>query len=153
MLSDLKKGYYCLYVDLKTTNSHFFIEKSFDINQAIKYMNKMKYSPKLITVLCVLAIVICTQLRSKNGQITKEWEIDFLDDFQRFNPENWQDQEIWVNNETHCYVPNNEFDTREVGNETLKIKVINIGVKRPCDNLDKQGKQHPDTEYVAGRIA
>jgi len=116
-------------------------------------MNKMKYSPKLITVLCVLAIVSCTQLRSKNGQITKEWEIDFLDDFERFNPENWQDQEIWVNNETHCYVPNNEFDTREVGNETLKIKVINIGVKRPCDNLDKQGKQHPDTEYVAGRIA
>jgi len=44
-------------------------------------MNKMKYSPKLITVLCVLAIVSCTQLRSKNGQITKEWEIDFLDDF------------------------------------------------------------------------
>lgn len=116
MLADLKKVYYCLYVDLKITNAHFFIEKSFDINQAIKYMNKMKYSPKLITVLCVLAIVSCTQLRSKNGQITKEWEIDFLDDFQRFNPENWQDQEIWVNNETHCYVPNNEFDTREVGN-------------------------------------
>ena len=113
----------------------------------------MKYNTKLITVLCVLAIVSCTQVRSKNEQITKEWEIDFLDNFDRFNPENWQDQGIWVNNETHCYVPNNEFDTREVSNGTLKIKVINIGAKRPCDNLDKHGKQHPDSEYVAGRIA
>jgi beta-glucanase (GH16 family) len=116
-------------------------------------MNKMKYSLKFITVLCLLAIVSCTQLRSKNGKITKEWEIDFLDDFEHFNPDNWQDQRIWVNNETHCYVPNNQFDTREVSNGTLKIKVINIGAKRPCDNLDKYGKQHPDTEYVAGRIA
>ena len=32
MLADLKKVYYCLYVDLKITNAHFFIEKSFDIN-------------------------------------------------------------------------------------------------------------------------
>lgn len=38
-------------------------------------------------------------------------------------------------------------------NGTLKIKVINIENKIVCDNLDKFGKQHPDTEYVAGRIA
>ncbi|AGH46749.1 glycosyl hydrolase [Paraglaciecola psychrophila 170] len=25
--------------------------------------------------------------------------------------------------------------------------------KRPCDNLNKQGQQHHDTQYVAGRIA
>jgi len=28
-----------------------------------------------------------------------------------------------------------------------------IGEKCGCDNLDKHGNQHPDTEYVAGRIA
>lgn len=80
------------------------------------------------------------------------WKVDFLDEFDTFNTANWQDQRIWVNNETHCYVPDNEFGTREVGNGTLKLKVVNIDEKRSCDNLDKFGKQHPDTEYVAGRI-
>lgn len=80
------------------------------------------------------------------------WEVDFLDEFDTFNPENWQDQPIWVNNETHCYVPNGEFGTREVSNGTLKLKVVKLNEKRNCDNLDKHGKQHPDTEYVAGRI-
>lgn len=116
-------------------------------------MNKMKYSPKLITALWLLLLGNCTQLPEKNQKTAGEWKIDFLDDFERFNPDNWQDQRIWVNNETHCYVPNNEFDTREVSNGTLKIKVINLGEKRPCDNIDKHGNQHPNTEYVAGRIA
>lgn len=30
--------------------------------------------------------------------------------------------------------------------------MVNIGEKISCDNLDKLGKQHPDTQYVAGRI-
>lgn len=80
------------------------------------------------------------------------WEVDFSDNFNTFNPDNWQDQRIWVNNETHCYVPDNEFETREVSDGTLKLRVVNIGEKRSCDNLDKHGNQHPDTEYVAGRI-
>lgn len=86
---------------------------------------------------------------------TKEppvWTVDFLDDFKTFNAENWQDQRIWVNNETHCYVPDNEFNTREVSNGTIKLKVVDTGEKRPCDNFDKHGKQHPETQYVAGRI-
>jgi beta-glucanase (GH16 family) len=116
-------------------------------------MNKMKYSTKLITALWLLLLGSCTQLSEKNQKTAGEWKIDFLDDFERFNPDNWQDQRIWVNNETHCYVSNNEFDTREVSNGTLKIKVINLGEKRPCDNIDKHGNQHPNTEYVAGRIA
>ncbi|KRP29780.1 MAG: glycosyl hydrolase [Cryomorphaceae bacterium BACL22 MAG-120619-bin32] len=82
-----------------------------------------------------------------------EWEIDFLDNFDTFNTDNWQDQRIWVNNETHCYVPDNEFGTREVSNGTLKLKVVKIDKKYDCDNLDKHGKKHPETEYVAGRIA
>lgn len=83
---------------------------------------------------------------------TKNWEVDFYDDFETFNPENWQDQRIWVNNENHCYVPDNEFGTREVSDGTLKLKVVNTGEKRPCDNMDKHGNKHPDTEYAAGRI-
>lgn len=87
------------------------------------------------------------------GAIVNGWQVDFLDEFDRFNPENWQDQMIWVNNEDQCYVPDNQFNTREVSNGTLKIRVIDLGEKRPCDNLNKQGQPHHDTQYVAGRIA
>uniref|UniRef100_UPI0040488BC1 glycoside hydrolase family 16 protein n=1 Tax=Mariniflexile sp. TaxID=1979402 RepID=UPI0040488BC1 len=111
-------------------------------------------------LLCFLLIGILA-IACKNGkkeysnkiETSTGWNVDFLDDFNTFNPDNWQDQRIWVNDETHCYVPDGEFGTREVSNGTLKLKVVNIGEKRPCDNFDKQGKQHPDTEYVAGRIA
>lgn len=82
-----------------------------------------------------------------------EWNIDFFDDFDSFNPDNWQDQRIWVNNEKQCYVPDNQYETREVSDGTLKIKIINIGEKIECDNMDKHGNQHPETYYVAGRIA
>ena len=103
-------------------------------------------------VSCILFIQFnsCKDISSAESNV---WEVDFFDDFKKFNTNNWQDQRIWVNNETHCYVPDNEFNTREVSNGTLKLRVVNIGKKRPCDNFDKQGKQHPDTEYVAGRIA
>jgi beta-glucanase (GH16 family) len=81
------------------------------------------------------------------------WEVDFIDDFDTFNLENWQDQRIWVNNEKQCYVPNGDYNTREVSEGTLKIRVVNLGDEIECDNLDKFGKQHPQTPYVAGRIA
>jgi beta-glucanase (GH16 family) len=80
------------------------------------------------------------------------WKVDFVDNFDAFNADNWQDQRIWVNNETHCYMPDGEFGTRVVSEGSLKLKVINTGKKSPCDNLDKNGKQHPETQYVAGRI-
>lgn len=95
----------------------------------------------------------------KNAETSKKevsnniWEIDFLDNFDTFNPENWQDQRIWVNNETQCYVPDGKFNTREVSEGSLKLKVINVGEVQSCDNLDKHGTQHPDTQYMAGRIA
>jgi beta-glucanase (GH16 family) len=81
------------------------------------------------------------------------WEVDFIDEFNTFNLENWQDQRIWVNNEKQCYVPNGDYNTREVSEGTLKIRVVNLGDEIECDNLDKFGKQHPQTTYVAGRIA
>ena len=127
-------------------------------------MIKTHYFGLLSLVLIVTSLCSCKSndkedsketLETTMGEkeATKVWEIDFLDDFDTFNPDNWQDQRIWVNNETHCYVPDNEFGTREVSDGSLKIKVVNLGEKVSCDNIDKHGKQHPETQYVAGRIA
>ncbi len=84
----------------------------------------------------------------EEAEIKKEsdWEVDFFDDFETFNPENWQDQRIWVN------VPDNMYNTREVSDSSIKLKVVNIGELIDCDNFDKHGNQHPKTQYVAGRI-
>ena len=105
-------------------------------------------------------IAIALLLSGCSGEIDVEeaasdsgWKIDFFDGFETFNTDNWQDQMIWVNGEHQCYVPDNQFNTREVSHGTLKLRVIDLGEKRPCDNMDKHGKQHPDTRYVAGRIA
>ena len=112
----------------------------------------MKYGIYTMIAICLLS---CIKENKGDTHIVEDtvWEIDFLDNFDTFNSDNWQDQRIWVNNETHCYVPDNEFGTREVSDGTLKLKVVNIGKKRPCDNFDKHGNQHPETQYVAGRIA
>lgn len=80
------------------------------------------------------------------------WRTDFLDDFTAFDPENWQDQMIWVNNEGQCYVPDGAERTREVSDGTLKLRVVNVGEQRDCANMSKFGDKHPDTEYLAGRI-
>ena len=80
-------------------------------------------------------------------------QVNFFDDFDSFNEDNWQDQILWVNDEDQCYLRNGELNTREVSDGTLKLRVINVGEPRPCDNLNKSGEQHPDTPYVAGRIA
>jgi beta-glucanase (GH16 family) len=85
--------------------------------------------------------------------VVSGWQLNFIDEFDTFNPENWQDQMLWVNNEDQCYVPDNQFNTREVSDGTLKLRVIDLGEKRPCDNINKQGQPHHDTQYVAGRIA
>ncbi|MCI4650263.1 MAG: glycoside hydrolase family 16 protein [Phaeodactylibacter sp.] len=115
---------------------------------------------RLISTMALLVLVqlvfSCQESSPKNNTAQDmsddTWEVDFQDDFETFNPDNWQDQRIWVNNENQCYVPDGEFGTREVSNGTLKLKVVNIGEQRPCDNFDKHGNQHPPTEYVAGRI-
>jgi len=113
----------------------------------------MRISNFFIYLISFTTFIQFNSCKDTTAPSSEIWEVDFFDDFKKFDTNNWQDQRIWVNDETHCYVPDNEFNTREVSNGTLKLRVVNIGKKRPCDNFDKQGKQHPDTEYVAGRIA
>jgi len=103
--------------------------------------------------LTLLGTAGCNMARQPVASSGAAWSIDFFDDFERFNTDNWQDQRIWVNAEDQCYVPDNQFNTRQVTDGTLKLRVVDLGEKRPCDNLDKFGQQHPDTQYVAGRIA
>ena len=116
----------------------------------------MKWNPAIVSIILLLMTTSCKEGNKKSNipqPSSDAWEIDFFDDFETFNEENWQDQMIWVNNEDQCYVPNGEFNTREVSNGTLKLRVVDLGEKRPCDNLDvKTGAKHPDTRYVAGRI-
>jgi hypothetical protein len=81
------------------------------------------------------------------------WVQDFWDGFDSYNTSNWQDEQVWVNNEDQCYVPNNEWGTREVSNGTIKFRVVDTGdPNRNCNNWDKFGAKHPNTRYVAGRI-
>ncbi len=82
-----------------------------------------------------------------------EWQTNFFDDFDTFNAENWQDQRLWVNNEDQCYVPDGQHNTREVSDGTIKLRVVKLDKEVECDNVDKFGKVHPPTKYVAGRIA
>jgi beta-glucanase (GH16 family) len=81
------------------------------------------------------------------------WETDFLDDFDRFDPEHWQDQLLWVNDEQQCYVRDGLHNTREVSGGTLKLRVVDLGSPTACDeNRAKDGTPHPPTPYVAGRL-
>lgn len=112
----------------------------------------MKKIKILLIIIITLAVSSC--FKSNNKEKTSNiWKVDFFDDFDNFNNENWQDQRIWVNNEKQCYVPDGNFGTRKVEDGLLNLKVINIGEEYDCDNLDKFGNKHPKTNYVAGRIA
>lgn len=108
-----------------------------------------------IGAIALLFLVIgCANNDKKTTETEEEktWKVDFLDDFDTFNPENWQDQRIWVNNEKQCYVPDGEYGTREVSDGTLKIKVVKLEDEFPCKSVDKHGNKQPNTKYVAGRI-
>lgn len=80
------------------------------------------------------------------------WEVDFFDDFDRFDLDHWQDQLLWVNDEDQCFVRDGAHGTREVSEGTLKLRVVDLGEPVACDNLSKFGDPHPPTPYVAGRI-
>jgi beta-glucanase (GH16 family) len=104
-----------------------------------------------------LVLLTLTTLPVGSGALADDpaavWEVDFFDDFDTFNHEYWHDQLLWVNNEDQCYVREGQFDTREVSEGTLKLRVVDLGEPRICFNWDKKGIQHPPTRYMAGRIA
>ena len=114
----------------------------------------MKFNLPILPILPLALMVSACSMHvpDKSEKVTEGWHTSFFDDFDTFNTDNWQDQMIWVNNEEQCYVPDGEYGTREVSDGSLKIKVVNVGEKKTCTNLDKFGKQHPDTQYLAGRI-
>lgn len=117
----------------------------------------MRRISTIATIILLPLIFGCNENNKKSNttqeESTSQWQTDFFDDFDTFNEENWQDQMIWVNNEDQCYVPDGQHNTREVSNGTLKLRVVDLGEKRPCDNLDvKSGATHPPTQYVSGRI-
>lgn len=113
----------------------------------------MKLNRKLGVVLLVFLSVPLTAKPDNHLNNEAVWQTLFIDDFNRFETSNWQDQRLWVNNEDQCYVPDGEHNTREVSNGTLKLRVVKLEQAIACDNVDKHGKQHPPTQYVAGRIA
>jgi beta-glucanase (GH16 family) len=121
-------------------------------------MNALIDTPKMVVLVLALGLSSCSvdseqEQSSLATGSSKAWNIDFFDDFNSFDENNWQDQMIWVNDEKQCYVPDNQHNTREVIDGTLKVRVVDLGEPRPCDNMDKHGNKHPDTQYVAGRIA
>ncbi len=112
----------------------------------------MKSMPQF-SVLLLLPLLAACGAGDTEESASAVWHEDFFDDFDSFDDDNWQDQILWVNNEDQCYLRDGELNTREVSEGTLKLRVINVGETRPCDNMTKSGEQHPDTPYVAGRIA
>ena len=105
-----------------------------------------------ITALSVLFLAGAAADENPHEDHAPEWRVDFRDDFESFNPANWQDQLLWVNDEDQCYVRGGQHGTREVSDGTLKLRVVDLGQEVPCDNRDKEGNRHPDTRYVASRI-
>ena len=107
-------------------------------------------------ILSAVALSACSQQTEQQTVETppkEQWETVFFDDFDTFDTNNWRDQILWVNDEDQCYVRDGAHGTREVSDGTLKLRVVDLGEKQPCDNMDKFGKQHPDTQYVAGRVS
>jgi beta-glucanase (GH16 family) len=117
---------------------------------------------KLIVAIIASTLLVSGCAKDQSGQAeapigaeakVKRWQTVFFDDFDTFNSDNWRDQILWVNGEDQCYVRDGQHGTREVSDGTLKLRVVDLGEKQPCDNMDKFGKQHADTQFVAGRIS
>lgn len=126
-----------------------FLNDKAAVDVLIRVEGQMKY---LIMASMLSFLTLSCTKPSNEANAVQEWEVDFIDDFETFNPNNWQDQRIWVNEENQCYVPDGQYGTREISNGTLKLKVVKINEAIACDNFDKYGVQHPATEFAAGRI-
>ena len=106
-----------------------------------------------LAALLIMLVAACDPASGPGASSGGVWQTDFFDDFNEFNPNNWQDQILWVNGEDQCYLRDGARRTREVSNGTLKLRVVDLGQPIACGNMDKFGKQHPPTRYVAGRLA
>jgi len=107
----------------------------------------------IVAIIASVILVFASFDVDSKQQDSDGWKTVFLDEFETFDSDNWRDQILWVNDEDQCYVRDGKYNTREVSNGTLKLRVIDLGEKQPCDNLDKFGKKHHDTQYVSGRIS
>lgn len=107
----------------------------------------------IVAIIASVILIFASFDVDSKQQNSDGWKTVFLDEFDTFNTDNWRDQTLWVNDEDQCYVRDGKYNTREVSDGTLKLRVIDLGEKQPCDNLDKFGKKHHDTQYVAGRIS
>jgi len=104
------------------------------------------------TIASVILVSACSD-GVLNQEEVEGWKTVFLDEFDTFDTDNWRDQILWVNGEDQCYVRDGKYNTREVSDGTLKLRVVDLGEKQACDNVDKSGAKHYDTQYVAARIS
>ena len=103
---------------------------------------------KLVPFILAMALLLsaCSNNTNElNEPVAKGWKTVFFDDFDTFNTDNWRDQILWVNDEDQCYVTDGQYNTREVSDGSLKLRVVDLGEKLSCDNINKAGKQHFDT--------
>lgn len=108
----------------------------------------------VITFMSVIVIgsLSCIE-KSKENIKKKGWVIDFIDEFEFFDDNNWQDQLLWVNEEDQCYVIAGKYKNREVSNGSLKLRLGKLNIEISCSsNVSKFGKYHPKTRYVSGRL-
>ena len=84
----------------------------------------MQIGRLLITCALAFAVTGCSQSAFNRDQ-EPMWKVGFFDDFDTFNPDNWQDQILWVNNEDQCYVRDNLYNTRSFSVPLLTSRVLN----------------------------
>ena len=68
----------------------------------------MKPTQPMLGILFFLPVLVSLSAPAD----TPRWQVDFFDDFNTFDPANWQDQMLWVNEEDQCYVPDNRHINR-----------------------------------------
>ena len=92
----------------------------------------------IIIYILIIGLGPLSCVKNDKKIIKKGWVTDFIDQFDFFNEKNWQDQLLWVNEEDQCYVRDGEFNTREVSNGSLKLRLISLDHERQClDNVSK----------------
>ncbi len=56
---------------------------------------KMKHLTLFVVLFSTLSITGCNSEQTKKPKISEDgWAVDFFDDFDTFNTDNWQDQRI-----------------------------------------------------------